>query len=77
MIGGATNIHTLQSGFVLSLYLERLPSLVMPHFESLAHHMTMTNKIGFGHKIPISLYIFLTDCKHSVICTEAQGDELK
>lgn len=51
MIGGATNSHTLQSGFVLFLHLEQFPSLVEPHFENLVHHVTMANKICFGYKI--------------------------
>lgn len=52
MIGGATNSHTVQSGFVLSLHLEHFPSPVVPHFESLVHHVTMANNICFGHKVP-------------------------
>lgn len=65
MIGGATNSHTLQSGFVLSLHLEQFPSLVVLHFESLVHHVTVANKICFGlrkKKKPIPLQNFAHKC---------------
>ncbi len=72
MIGGATNSHTLQSGFLLSLHLEQFRSLVVPHFESRAHHVTMANKICFGHKIPHPPA--LTACTVSGMHTDIQSE---
>ena len=72
-----SNSHTLQSGFVLSLHSKQFPSLVVPHFESLLHHVTMANKICFGHKIPHPPAHFahklLTQCHK---CTEQRQREL-
>lgn len=73
MIGGAANSHTLESRFVLSPQLVQFPSLAVPHFESLMCHVTMANKICFGHKYPIPLHALLTNHMHSVINAQARG----